>query len=206
MPRPARGQVTQARFFLSDDLDGHMALVKRQVDESLQDPETIMLARKIVSGTFDYVEDPRTGRRLPVVEAWGKRFHAPPMEVCVQQDDACELGAIWTFLVENMRYVYDPDSADTFATLKVSLLSGSGDCDDQTVAVCAIARALGFTQCFARVISTQGEQWEHVFPIVGCPKDNPQTFIPLDMTVPGKPPGWHVPNPAAFRDFPMFDQ
>src|SRR5678815_2550543 len=104
MPRSIRGQAqqtTQARFYLSDNLDGHLALVKKQVDLSLQDPETIALARKIVSGSFDYVEDPRTGRRLPVVEAWEKRFHAPQIDVCVQQDDACELGAIWTFLVQN---------------------------------------------------------------------------------------------------------
>jgi hypothetical protein len=79
------------------------------------------------------------------------------------------------------------------------------NCDDQTVATCSLARALGFSQCFARVISTTGEQWEHVFPIVGCGKDNPGIFIPLDMTVPDKPPGWHVPNVAAYRDFPMFD-
>lgn len=181
-----------------------MALMKQQVDQSLLDPETRQLAVKLISGSFDYIRDPRTGRQIQVVEAWGKYFHAPQLRVCPPKDDACELAFIWTFLVNNMRYTYDPDNADTFVTLKQSLLAGGGDCDDQTIAICSLARAVGFTACFARVVSTTGEQWEHVYPIIGCPKDNPTVFIPLDMTVPGKPPGWQVEQVAEVRDFEMF--
>jgi hypothetical protein len=196
---------TTAGYYITDDLEGHLALVKQQVDRSLLDPETRQLAVKIISGSYDWTEDPRTGRRIQVIEQWGKLFHAPNLQICPPKDDACELAFIWTFLVQNMRYTYDPDSADTFVTLKQSLLAGGGDCDDQTIAICSLARAVGFTGCVARVVSTSGEQWEHVYPIVGCPKDNPQIWIPLDMTVAGKPPGWQVEGVAAHRDFSMTD-
>lgn len=196
-------RLAKAEFFESRNLDGHLALVRRQVERSLADPETRQLAVKIVSGSFDWIQDPRTGQQIPVVEAWGKRFHAPTSQVCGPKQDQCELLAIWEFLVYNIRYVYDIESADTFATLRASLLAGGGDCDDQTVAVCSLARAIGFASCYARVVSMRGEEWEHVYPLVGCPKDNPQIWIPLDMTVAGKPPGWEVDGPAAVRDFPM---
>lgn len=193
----------QASFAESHNLEGHMALVRQQVELSLSDPETIQLARRIVNGVNDYVEHPVTGQRHPVITAWGERFWAPRLPVCGPKDDACELQALWTFLVENCRYVYDRDDADTFATLKQSLLAHGGDCDDAAIAFCALARAIGFSYCFARVISVDGGEWEHVYPLIGCPKDRPQFFVPLDITVEGVPPGWQVPNVAAARDFPM---
>lgn len=199
---PIMAAVT-ATFAESHNLDGHMALMRRQVDLSLNDPETIQLARKIVSGVVDYVEHPVTGQRVAVIEAWGERFWAPTLAVCGPKDDACELRALWAFLVQNVRYVYDREDADTFATVKQSLVARAGDCDDATVAFCALARAIGFTQCYARVISTTGEAWEHVYPVIGCPKDVPQVWVPLDITVAGVAPGWQVPKVAAVRDFRM---
>jgi hypothetical protein len=200
--RHARAHSPAARFYTADNLDGHMALMRKQIEESLKDPETIQLAGKIVSGSYDWVEDPRTGRRVQVIEQWGKRFWAPELQVCPPKDDACELAFFWTFLVQNMRYSYDPDSADLFRTLKQALIAGTEDCDGQTIAMCVLARAVGFTSCWARVISTTGENWEHVYPIIGCPKDAPQIYIPLDQTVAGKPPGWQA-DFAAHADFPM---
>lgn len=193
-------------FGESGNLDGHMAMIRRQVDRSLMDPETIQLAGRIVSNTVNYVEDPRTGRREAVIEAWGDRFWPSGLPTPPAKDDAAELQMIWAFLVKNVRYVYDPEHADTFKTLKLTLLSRSGDCDDQTIAFCALARSIGFAHCMARVISMSGESWEHVYPLVGCPKDGagPQTvFIPFEMTVQGMPPGREVTGYRSVRDFPM---
>lgn len=191
-----------ATYFETRNLDGHMAVLRQVIDESLADPEVTNLAVRLVSGSFDYVEDPRTGRRIPVVEAWGKQFHAPQLDVCPPEDASCELAVLWTFCVQNMRYTYDMNSTDQFKTVKQTLLTGGGDCDDQTILLISLARALGFNHAVARVISSDGENWVHVFPIIGCPKDAPSVWIPMDMTVQGFRPGDMAPFAAA-RDFDM---
>lgn len=193
----------KAEFYESGDIDGHMALVRRAVDRSLMDPETVQLAAKIVSNTVDYVEDPRTGRREPVIMAWGERFWPSGLETPPAKADALELQMLWAFLVKNVRYVYDPEHADTFKTVKQTLHSRAGDCDDMAIAFCALARAIGFGSCYARVISMSGASWEHVYPVIGCPKDAPRVHIPFEMTVAGMPPGQEVKGYAAHRDFQM---
>lgn len=117
-----------ASFYDTANLAGHMELVRKAVDQSLADPETIQLARKVVNGVHQYIEHPKTGQRTAVIEAWGDYFWAPDDAICRPKDDACELQALWAFLVLNCRYVYDPEHADTFATLKQSLLARGGDC------------------------------------------------------------------------------
>ena len=179
-----------------------MELIRRQVEKSLADPELRNLAVRIVSRTYDQIDTPQ-GRKS-VVLGWGKQFWAPEGPPCPAKDDSCELGDIWAFVVRNCRYVYDPDGTDLFATAKVTLLSGGGDCDDATVTICALARAIGFTDTRARVVSMGGEEWEHVYPVIGCPKDNPQVLIPFDCTVAGVAAGWQVPGARATQDFPMF--
>lgn len=193
----------KAEFYESGNIDGHMALVKRAVDRSMEDPETVQLAGKIVSNRVDYVENPRTGRREGVIEAWGDRFWPSGMPTPAAKNDSAELGMIHAFLVKNVRYVYDPEHADTFKTLKQCLHSRAGDCDDIAIAFCALARSVGFGSCYARVISMSGETWEHVYPIIGCPKDNPKVHIPFELTEAGYRPGTEVQGYKAHRDFLM---
>lgn len=121
----------KAEFYESGNIEGHMALVKRAVDRSVEDPETVQLAGKIVSNAVDFVEDPRTGRREEVIQAWGERFWPSGMPTPAAKNDAAELGMIHAFLVQNVRYVYDPEHADTFKTLKQCLHSRAGDCFPQ---------------------------------------------------------------------------
>lgn len=189
-------------FWRTGNIEGHMELCRRQVEKSLADPGLRQLAVRIVSRTYDYL-DGEAGRR-PVVLGWEKYFWAPDAPVCAPKDDACELGDLWTFVVQNCRYVYDPDGTDLFATAKESLLQGGGDCDDSVIVFCALARAIGFTDCRARVVSMDGNEWEHTYPVIGCGKDNPKMLIPLDCTVQGAEAGWEVPNAAAVRDFAMY--
>lgn len=189
-------------YWRTGNIEGHMELVRRQVEKSLADPGLRDLAVRLVSRTYDHVDTP--GGRRPVVTAWGKHFWAPDRPVCAAKDDACELGDIWAFVVMNCRYVYDPDGTDLFATAKVTLTAGGGDCDDAVIVFCALARAIGFTDTRGRVVSMDGEQWEHTYPVIGCPKDRPTLLIPLDSTVQGVHAGWEVPNARARQDFAMF--
>lgn len=192
-----------ASFYESEgSLDKHIGVLKDVLEESLADPEVTRLAVKIVSGSYDWAEDPRTGRRIPIIQAWGKTFHAPDMAICGPKDDACELGFLWAFVVKNCRYVYDMNSADQFKSIRETLLQGGGDCDDSTIVFCGLARAVGFNHVVARVISTGGDDWEHIYPLIACPKDRPDVWIPLDCTVEGAVPGWEA-HYAAARDFDM---
>lgn len=73
-------------------------------------------------------------------------------------------------------------------------------CDDMTIAFCALLRNLGH-RCYARIISLDGQQWAHVYPLVEWPDGS--AFSALDATEPDKSPGWEWPTPAARRDFQM---
>lgn len=124
---PARSP--EVAFWETGSLDEHVSLIRRQVRKSVQDPELRALALKIVAGKADeYIEDPRTRKRVPVAIAWGEAFRLPHVDPCGHKDAVCESQALWNFAVENVRYVLDPDGYDLFATAKYTLLAGGGDC------------------------------------------------------------------------------
>ena len=186
------------------NLDEHMRLIARMTDQSLKDPEVRQLAVKLVSGVYAYRQDGRSGREVPVVEAWGRYFRAPEGETCSSRNDECEVERIWDFAVLNVRYVLDPVDADYFATVRRTLEAGGGDCDDLTILFAALLKSLGF-EVVARVISTKKApgEWVHVYPLVGLSKDNPKRWLPLDATVKGATPGWEYGNIASHRDFQL---
>jgi hypothetical protein len=194
----------RTRHHVSHGLDNHVGYISGQLERSLEDGETKKLATKIVSGSYDYATDPRTGKSVPVVRAWGHNFRAPPEDGCKARDSACEIGRIWDFLVLNVRYTEDPLDADTFATLKETLLSGGGDCDDMVIGFGALLKSVGYPVA-ARVITTKDapNEWVHIYPLAGCPKERPKNWIPLDITVNGAYPGWQYERIGKSRDYQM---
>lgn len=193
------------RHTSSKSIDGHLKLIREMVSKSVRDPETRQLAVKLVSGSYVWKANPRSGKQEPYVKAWNHFFIAPSTEgPCPTRDDECEIVRLWDFVVLNFRYVYDPDEVDTFATAKLSLEAGGGDCDDATILFCALAKSLGFFT-MARVISVADdpENWVHVYPLVGLPKDDPTLWVPLDMTVSGYRIGDQYPDIGKLKDFEM---
>lgn len=65
------------------------------------------------------------------------------------------------------------------------------NCDDTAVATTTLLRHLGF-QVGVRVAATGGIDWDHVYGIVGIPKDRPRGYVALDTTVPEAVPGWEA--------------
>lgn len=193
------------RHWHSNDIDEHMGLIRRQVERSVRDGETRQLAVKLVSGTYDYATDPQTGKKVPIVEAYGRRFRAPESGIGLKpRDEQGEVIAIWDFVILNVRYVYDPPQIDTFAVAKHTLDAGGGDCDDFTILFCALLQSIGFHTA-ARVVSVKQDpkNWVHVYPLVALPKDNPKNWLPLDATVEGFTPGDEWPDIAKTKDYQM---
>jgi transglutaminase-like putative cysteine protease len=89
-----------------------------------------------------------------------------------------------------------------YQDLRTTLTTASADCDDFTIAFCALLRTVGF-QCAARIISLNGTSWAHVYPL--CYNPDRSGWIALDVTENGKLPGWEFSGARAVRDFPMGD-
>lgn len=184
-------------------IEDHARLIRQMIDKSVMDPECHRLARQIVSGTVDWIRDPRTGKAIPAVKFHNRWYRVspngePPM-ICEQRNHTCEIIQIWNFLVLNVRYTGDADGYDVYSDLRTTLESGAGDCDDFSIAFCALLRCLGYA-CAIRIISQDGRSWAHVYPLVQHPQ---QGWVPLDATEKGKYPGWEFPAIAAKKDFLM---
>ena len=189
----------------SDQIEDHVALMRRQVETSLKDPASRMLAAALVSGNFDQQPDPRTGQNVPVVPFHGRFYRAAvswaeAKKLCRMRDYRCEVTALWNFLVLNVRYTSDQDGEDTYQTLRATLEAGAGDCDDMTIALAVLLKSVGFSEVVARIISLDGRSWAHVYPLVHIPRVG---WVALDATEMGKPMGWEFKGAAAQRDFAL---
>lgn len=87
------------------------------------------------------------------------------------------------------------------ANLRSVRTLGAGDCDDATILVVALHKAAGFRNCRARIVSTDGEYWAHVYGIVGMPRTQSRELVAFDPTVKGAVPGWEYPRSRAVHDF-----
>jgi len=181
-------------------IEDHARLINQQIEASLRDPQTRMLALRLVSGRYDWVQEPRSGRTTPTVEYHDQHYRvkADPV-LCQARDTYCEVVQVWNFVVLNIRYTGDTDGYDTYQDLKTTLEAGAGDCDDMAIAFCALLRSLGH-RCAIRIISQDGEAWSHVYPLV---EFAPGKWMPLDATEEGKTPGWEFAGIAAHRDYLM---
>lgn len=193
------GRGSEVAYWETNNLDEHVALIARQVDRSLDDPETRKLAVKLVSGRPDGMKDGK-----PYVLAWGKPYWMPHVPPCATQSNECEITVCWNFVVLNVRYVLDPDGYDLFSTLKHTLESGGGDCDDMVIALAALLRALGFRDVRARVIATSATVWEHVYTMVRTMKGGTGgRLLALDPTVKGALPGWEYERSTHRVDYAL---
>lgn len=194
------------RILTTSNIDQHVGQIARQLHKSLDDAETRQLAVKIVSHKVKWRSERTGGPELPMVEAWGEWFYwgDPSAQPCPPRVDLCEIELIWNFVVSNCRYVYDITNVDVFTTAEQTLKAGGGDCDDSTVLFGALLMAIGFS-VRARVISTKESpnEWVHIYPMVGIPKDNPTQWMPLDCTVTAALPGWQYESVAKIRDYEM---
>jgi hypothetical protein len=200
-----RAHSPDVKMWETASLEEHVSLIAKQLHKSMRDPQLRQLAVKIVSGKADdHVYDRRTEEEVPVAIAWGEAFRLPQIKVCDMNDATCESQALWDFYVMNVRYVLDPEGFDLFATAKYTLLAGGADCDDAVITLGALHQLIGFQNLQARVVSTNGRYWEHIYLMVGFPKvGKPKKWVPLDPTIAGAVPGWQYNKIKAYQDFQL---
>lgn len=194
------------RWKTGNSLEEHIKLIRRQIQVSLDDPETRMLASYLVSGNFDNMPDHRNGgASVPVVPYHGRWYRAArswedARTLCAQRDYACEVTAIWNFGVLNVRYTQDQDGEDTYVAVRGTLEAGAGDCDDFTILFASLLKGIGFENVVARVVSVRGDTWDHIYPLVQLPDGR---WIAMDATEHGHHLGWEYAQVAARRDFAL---
>jgi hypothetical protein len=66
------------------------------------------------------------------------------------------------------------------------------NCDDMAALLASLTAAVGFSSGL-RAWGPQGSDFEHVYAIVGYPKNNPYTWYALDATVQRAFVGWEPP-------------
>ncbi len=187
--------------FDSNNLEEHVAVIKRQVTRSLADPQTTRLANKIIRGAPDGRVRGPDGSEHPIVRQWGDWFWLPELGPAGEGWRA-QVKRIWDFIVLNVRYEPDPDGFDQFLTLRYTLNASEGDCDDMVIALAALLKPLGYN-VRGRVISVNGKTWEHIYALVHVPKTSSRYWLPLDPTVPNAVPGWQYDRIREARDFDL---
>jgi hypothetical protein len=130
------------------------------------------------------IRDPSVSRHLALAITYG----------CPWRDDRCELEAIWYFMHRNIRYTGDIAGYDTFQSARRTLQFRGGDCDDGFTLITTLAQGNGFSTKGRITANTANGQWAHVYPLVGFPKNNPRTWIPIDWTIGFHRFGMHPPQ------------
>jgi len=205
---PRSQSYSASQFEVSDHLDSIddlIMMIRKQIQLSIDDPATRVLAASLVSSSYQFTNSPVTGNPEPYVEFYGRKYYVTPEghsapRRCHARDFKCEIARIWEFVVLNVRYTADIDDADLYQDLRTILATRSGDCDDMTIVFCSLLRSVGF-ECAARVISLQGNSWDHIYPLVKNPKNG--EWYALDATEDGKDLGWEFPSPVRTKDFDM---
>jgi transglutaminase-like putative cysteine protease len=111
--------------------------------------------------------------------------------------------ALFEFVRDHVRFKPDPRGVEQLQSPRVTLLARTGDCDDKTTLLIALAEAAGIPASWTmRVIATR-EPWplrfNHVFPVAQLGARE----IPLDPTYRGTPAGWQHPRPLRIAEVPL---
>ena len=113
-----------------------------------------------------------------------------------ETDNWQECLALLAALKKAFRYTGDVYGMDTYQHPAVTLENGGSDCDCASSLVGASFGAIGYT-VYLRVIETKDSpthDWDHIYNLVGLPRDAPVSVIPIDLAAINKPAGWQVPE------------
>ena len=162
-------------------IEERVASIQALVHKSVQDPEMRKLALKITAH-------------------------------CPERDGECEARAVYDYVKANVRYTGDVapikfpsgqvEGIDLYQSARRTLEFKGGDCDDQSGVVATLLSLNGITARLRVMKEDKNEDFSHIFPVAGLPKNDPTTWFALDTTLPGTDNfGTQVPFADAL-DFP----
>jgi transglutaminase-like putative cysteine protease len=108
-----------------------------------------------------------------------------------ERDCYAEIGTLFAWVRDNIRYVGDVLGVETLAEARQTLRARAGDCDDQCVLLASLIESIGYATRFIVAAYTQGDLYEHVFLGVDC---GDGALLALDPTE-AQGVGWEPPEP-----------
>lgn len=111
-----------------------------------------------------------------------------------QKDWLEEIGTLFDFAQNRIRYMSDIAGIETIAEPEQTIQIGAGDCDDKAVLLATMLEVAGYpTRLIATGYSYPGV-FEHVYIAAMLPDGS---FLPLDASEPHAP-GWQASNPVTY--------
>jgi hypothetical protein len=172
--------------------DDRVELIRQQVFESVKDPLVLWVARHVTA---------RCGHdEACELEAIHDAV-SPYRSGTIPLPDADSGGVIET---KGLRFVNDPRFTDTYPTAgKILRWHSQGatgeDCDGHVILVDSMLNALGWLTG-AVIASQDGQEFVHIYPVAGYPKDDPTEWVPLDTTLKEASVGWWPPKNMVKRN------
>jgi len=109
-----------------------------------------------------------------------------------ERDEIGECAALFDFVRDHVRYVRDVHGVETLCTPAMTLQRLIGDCDDQTMLLCALAEAAGYPTRLV-MAGYQSRDFEHVF----CEIFALGQWFACDPTERSAHFGWAPPDPQS---------
>lgn len=145
-------------------IEERIGSIQKMIEKSVMDPQMRQLAMKITAG-------------------------------CPERDGRCEAKAIYKWVKSNVRYTGDvapikmssgdTEGIDLYQSARKTIEYGGGDCDDQVGVVGTLASVIGLTTRLRVTSETPGGEPSHIYPVIGLPKFDPNSWIASDTTLPG---------------------
>jgi transglutaminase-like putative cysteine protease len=108
-----------------------------------------------------------------------------------ERDEIGEAAALYDYVRDHIRYVKDVHGVETLCAPAMTLQRMIGDCDDQTMLLCALAEAAGYpTRLVMGAYSS--DAFEHVF----CEIHAAGQWYACDPTERAAHFGWSPPDPV----------
>lgn len=108
-----------------------------------------------------------------------------------ERDEIGEARALFEYVRDYIRYVRDVHGIETLCAPAMTLQRMIGDCDDQTMLLCALAEAAGYPTRLV-MAGYSSRNYEHVF----CEIFAAGEWWPCDPTERGANFGWSPPDPV----------
>jgi len=114
-------------------------------------------------------------------------------------DQAAEAEALQAFVRDNIRYVRDVNGVETVQSPRLTLRTGSGDCDDKTGLLASLLYSIGFPVRYVLAATNprQPTQFTHIYPEAAIRNLG---WVPLETIIPGAGFGYRIQSARTHRE------